>query len=92
MPLSCIYMEIGIRELKQQLSKYLDQVEAGAEIIVTDRGQPKARVIPITNEGALRRGIEEGWIRAASSTKLVGLGQRQRAAKRTADVLDEDRA
>lgn len=84
-------MEVGVRELKQQLSRYLDQVEAGAEVVVTDRGRPKARLVPIVQEGLLRQGVDEGWIRAPVRAGRVGESARLRAAGRTQDLLDEDR-
>ena len=37
---------VKIAELKSQLSKYLRAVEMGAEIEVTDRDRPIARIIP----------------------------------------------
>lgn len=85
-------MDVGVRELEQQLSRYPDEVERGAEVIVTDRGRPKARIIPIVDEGHLHRGIEEGWIRPALRTGPIVPRQRARAARRSGDVLDEDRA
>ena len=39
--------EIGIRELKSRLSSYLRQVRTGETIIITDRGRPIARIVPI---------------------------------------------
>lgn len=39
--------EVGIRELKNGLSKYIDRVRAGEEVIVTDRGRPVARLSSI---------------------------------------------
>jgi len=38
---------IGVRELRQQASRYLRDVERGAAIEVTDRGRPVARVVPL---------------------------------------------
>ncbi len=35
----------GIKEAKNNLSRYLDQVKAGEEILITDRGKPVARII-----------------------------------------------
>ena len=32
-------MEVGIRELKNHLSRYLDHVRDGDEVVVTDRGR-----------------------------------------------------
>lgn len=40
-------VEVGIRDLKNGLSKYLDRVRAGEEVIVTDRGRPVARIAAI---------------------------------------------
>jgi len=37
-------VEVGIRELKNNLSKYLDRVQHGGEVIVTDHGHPVARL------------------------------------------------
>ena len=39
--------EVGIRDLKNGLSKYIDRVEAGEEVIVTDRGRPVAKLSPL---------------------------------------------
>jgi prevent-host-death family protein len=41
---------IGVRELRQHASKYLDDVAAGESIEITDRGHPVARLVPITND------------------------------------------
>jgi prevent-host-death family protein len=87
----CVHMEVGVRELKQQLSRYLDEVEAGAEVLVTDRGRPKARLVPVTDHGRLQRGIDDGWIRPAVRAMPVGTAARQTATRRSADVLAEDR-
>ena len=40
-------MEVGIRELKQHLSEYLDRAERGEVVTVTDRGVPKAVLGPL---------------------------------------------
>ena len=37
---------IGIRELKSTLSECVREVKAGKTIVVTDHGQPVARIIP----------------------------------------------
>jgi prevent-host-death family protein len=43
---------VTIREANQHLSRYLEQVERGAEIIITRRGKPVARLLPIASGGA----------------------------------------
>jgi prevent-host-death family protein len=37
---------VGVRELRQQLSRYLERVKAGEALIVTERGREVARLIP----------------------------------------------
>jgi prevent-host-death family protein len=41
---------IGVRELRQHASRYLDEVAAGESIEITDRGRPVARLVPITGD------------------------------------------
>ena len=53
--------EVGVRELHDRLSEYLKRVERGAEIMVTRRGQPIARLSAIDGadplEDLVRRGL-----------------------------------
>jgi prevent-host-death family protein len=37
----------AVSELKASLSEFLDRVRAGEEIVVTDRGRPIARLVPL---------------------------------------------
>lgn len=39
---------IGIRELRQHASRYVAAAHAGEEILVTDRGHPMARLVPLS--------------------------------------------
>jgi len=38
---------IGVRELRQQASRYLKRVQAGEAFEVTDNGRPVARLVPV---------------------------------------------
>ncbi len=38
----------AVTELKSLLSRYLSKVKAGEEVIITDRGKPVAKLIPIS--------------------------------------------
>jgi prevent-host-death family protein len=62
-------IEVGVRELKNNLSRYLDQVEAGIEVIVTDRGRPIARLNGIDDIATdkLAALIEAGLVRPPTS-------------------------
>jgi prevent-host-death family protein len=37
----------AVSELKARLSEYLNEVKGGGEVLVTDRGKPVARLIPV---------------------------------------------
>lgn len=41
---------VKIAELKDHLSEHLRAVERGAEIVVTDRDRPIAKIVPIPTE------------------------------------------
>jgi prevent-host-death family protein len=53
--------EVGIRELHDRLSEHLERVEQGAEVVVTRRGRPIARLSSIDGKDPLddlvRRGL-----------------------------------
>jgi len=42
---------VKIAELKDQLSRHLRDVERGAEVEVTDRERPIARIVPVSRAG-----------------------------------------
>jgi prevent-host-death family protein len=48
---------IGVRELRQNASKYLRQVEAGEELAVTMRGRLVARLVPVTPTDRTRENL-----------------------------------
>lgn len=63
---------VGIREAKAHLSKYLQRIKLGHEIILTDRGRPVGKLVPIQPEELslsirLRQLEEQGLIEPASS-------------------------
>jgi len=51
---------MGIRELRQNLSRALQRVRAGETIEVTDRGEPVALLAPLPRARAIDRLIAEG--------------------------------
>jgi len=53
-------MEVGIRELRAGLSRWIERVRAGEELVVTDRGAPVARVVPIDRPNAYERLLAAG--------------------------------
>lgn len=57
-------VEVGVRELRENLSAWLDRAAAGEEIVVTERGKPKARLTAA--ETLLDRLAREGKVRRAT--------------------------
>jgi prevent-host-death family protein len=45
-----VMKSVGIADLKAKLSEYLDQVKAGTDLVITDRGKPVARLSRIDDE------------------------------------------
>ncbi|HUP70131.1 MAG TPA: type II toxin-antitoxin system prevent-host-death family antitoxin [Acidimicrobiales bacterium] len=83
-------MDVGIRELKEHLSEWVERAAQGEVIQVTDRGRPKAILAPLPGRYHLDQGLAEGWIRPAADVAPAP-ARRHRAARPTAQVLDEDR-
>lgn len=83
-------MDVGVRELKENLSAYLDRAAAGEVIRVTDRGRPRAILAPLPGVSRLEDGITAGWVRRGSGHPPKPV-TRQRPAVSTADSLGEDR-
>lgn len=84
-------MDVGVRELKQHLSEYLARAERGEVIRVTDRGRPKALLMPVPGGDPLQRGVDEGWIRSPLTTTAFEPFRGVRGDRRTLDVLSDDR-
>ena len=47
----------AVSELKARLSEYLQKVRGGAEVLITDRGKPVARLVPISRSKNLRESM-----------------------------------
>ncbi len=56
-------VEVGIRELKRDLSSLVERAESGEIITVTRRGHPVARVIPAEIPSGMAKLMEDGKVR-----------------------------
>lgn len=65
---------IGVRELRQQASRFLREVEQGETIEVTDRGRPVALLVPVPRASELERLTASGRLEPASGD-LLELGE-----------------
>jgi len=82
--------EVGIRELRDHLSQYLDKVQAGNDLVVTDRGRPIARVVPMSGERTFDRLIREGKVTPAK-TRVRTLPTPIKAKGTVSDLVAEQR-
>lgn len=66
MTIATSHVEVGVRDLKNNLSRYLDRVQAGEEVIVTERGRPIARLAALDHSmDRLAELISTGVVRPA---------------------------
>ena len=62
-------MEVGVRELRDGLSRHLAIVREGHTITVTDHGRPVARIVPVGVPTKLEQLIAAGLVRPAKKRK-----------------------
>lgn len=61
---------VGVRELKNQLSSFLDRVKAGEEITVTEHGRPIARLSAVGPDvDRMAELVAAGVIRPAATSR-----------------------
>jgi prevent-host-death family protein len=83
-------MDVGIRELRTNLSRYVEQVKAGDEIVVTDHGKPVAKLVPLNGERKIDRLIREGVVIPARS-RTGWLPEPIKAKGTLSDIVIEQR-
>jgi prevent-host-death family protein len=83
-------MEVGVRELKNNLSRYLAKVSEGTEVTVTDRGRAVARITPVRGS-TIDRLIAEGVVTTAAATKGPAPRTRIRAKHPVSPLVAEER-
>lgn len=83
--------EAGIRELRDHLSRYLDRVRQGEEIVITDRGRAIARMVPVSGERTLQRLIQEGLVEPAPGDERRRPAERVRGEGTVSDLVAEQR-
>ncbi|MBB2891677.1 type II toxin-antitoxin system Phd/YefM family antitoxin [Flexivirga oryzae] len=77
-------MDIGVRELRDGLSRHLASVREGHTITVTDHGRPVARIVPIGVPTKLEQLVSDGKVTPAVRRK----GPRPAPIKTAAAVSD----
>ena len=64
-------MNVGVRELRNGLSRHLAEVRAGRTVTVTDHGRPIARIVPVDRLTRLEQLLAEGKVRPAQLPKKL---------------------
>lgn len=59
--------QVGMHEAKTQLSRLVERAEAGEDVVITRRGKPAVRLVPVTRPSSLAgvRGAWKGRVRIA---------------------------
>lgn len=51
---------VGVHEAKTHLSKLLQRVRAGEEIVITRNDEPLAKLVPVSQSGPRAIGLDDG--------------------------------
>jgi prevent-host-death family protein len=54
---------VNIHEAKTHLSRLVEQVAAGGEVVIAKNGVPRARLVPLERARRLRFGVLKGRLR-----------------------------
>ena len=85
---------VGIRDLKNQLSRYLEHVERGERIGVTRRGKVVAYLVPARRDRNLEKlaeMVQEGLAAWSGGTPTGARRPARAKGKPVAEVILEDR-
>ena len=86
-------MDVAVTQLRAQLAEWLKRAQAGEEVVVTDRGVPVARLVPVdaapliarlTREGVLGEPARPGRPRANGRKRVTVTGS-------VSDLVSEQR-
>ena len=98
MTLQLCYIEdvsdkVGIRELRQDLSRYIRRVRAGEKLVVTERGRSVAVLSPWAEEGdVVDRLVVEGRMRRGRGGLLAVHALERPISHAGSEALAQERA
>lgn len=86
-------MDVAISTFRAELSRWIERARAGDEVVVTDRGTPVVRLLPVDAAPLLERLVEQGVLsrpeRAERPTARRAVRVRSRGS--VADLVGEQR-
>jgi prevent-host-death family protein len=85
-------MQVNILEAKNRLSQLIKSVQAGEEVIIANRGEPVARLVPAHSSSRTGAGVGSaqailGWIRSHPLPAYA-----RRSAEEIDAAIEEERA
>jgi prevent-host-death family protein len=84
--------EVGVRELHDQLSRYVRHVAEGGEVVVTMRGRAVARLTPVDATDPLADLRARGLVEEPVRPKRRAKGRKRLPATASvSDLVDEQR-
>lgn len=83
--------EVGVRELHDRLSEYLERVEGGGEVLVTPAGQARRRLSGL-GEQPLEDLARRGPVRMPEGSRSAHAAARVKASGSVSDLGAEQRA
>ena len=84
-------MDIGIKELRDGLSRHLAEVRKGHTLTVTDHGKPIALIVPVQQPTTLEQLIAKGIVRPARSRQRKPLPEAIEAAGSVSELVADQR-
>jgi len=86
-------MDVAVSTLRAELSSWIDRVRSGTEVVVTDRGTPVARLVPVDSAPLLEDLAARGVISAPPRAERPSARTAERVTARgpVADLVGEQR-
>lgn len=74
--------EVGVAQLRRELKDWLERVQSGDEVVITDRGHPVARLSGINVGPLLDRLVAEGRVSGTPRARRPTVRGRRRVRAR----------
>lgn len=81
-------LQVGLRDINQRLTEYIQMVEQGEEIVITRRGKPIAKLTPFSESSALSD-AQRASLRRSLARAKKGFKFKEKTFSRD-DIYDRD--
>ncbi|UNX53682.1 type II toxin-antitoxin system prevent-host-death family antitoxin [Georgenia sp. TF02-10] len=85
-------MDVAVSSLRAELSDWIERVRGGEEVVVTDRGTPVARLVPVDTASLLEQLTRQGVLsRPRAARPTASSASRVHASRPVSDLVSEQR-